>query len=432
MSSSNEPLSAAAPGLSLAEPYALGLFFLGVAVLAAIGALTHQGNRAFSASLIYLVLGILAAIGIQVLGLDWIDPIRDAGLLERVSELVVVVALFGTGLKLDRKLAFREWRVVIALLVVAMPLTIAAVALLASELLGLSIGAALILGAVLAPTDPVLAGDVGVGPPDEDETERDANFALTGEAGLNDGLAYPFLLLGVLFASGEFEGLTTWVLEDVAYKILIGVLLGAVMGYGIAGLGVRLRDRRFLSDHFDGWAAIAAVLLIYGACEALSGYGFIAAFVGGLAFRRYERSHDYNQGVHDGAQTVEHFGELALVLTLGSMLSLEGLLQIGPLAWVLALGLLFVIRPIAVFAASLRSGIPFREKAFIAWFGVRGIGSIYYAAAVIGLGALTPAENLTVFWTMALCVVLSIVLHGITATPLERLLLNRPARASSE
>ena len=185
-------LVAAEKGFSFADPYAIGILFCGVAVVAAIGALSHQHERAFSASLIYLGLGVGSAVVIQLSGVGWLDPISDAELLERVSELAIVIALFATGLKLDRPLTWQSWSGVTRLLVIAMPLTIGAVAVFGIGVMGLSVGAALVLGAILAPTDPVLAGDVGVGPPG-DEDEREPNFSLTGEAGLNDGLAFPFL-----------------------------------------------------------------------------------------------------------------------------------------------------------------------------------------------------------------------------------------------
>ena len=165
-------------------------------------ALSHQHERAFSASLIYLGLGIGAAAVIDLLDVAWLHPIEDAELLEAVSELAIVIALFGTGLKLDRAIGLRSWSIVWRLLGVAMPLTIGAVALFGVHAMGLPLGVALMLGAILAPTDPVLAGDVGVGPPGE-EDEREPNFSLTGEAGLNDGLAFPFLFLGVFVATRD-------------------------------------------------------------------------------------------------------------------------------------------------------------------------------------------------------------------------------------
>ncbi len=411
---------AAGPGLSFGEPYVLGLLFGGIAVFAAVGALSHQNDRAFSASLVYLGFGLAAAVALEVLGIGWLDPLADASVYEKAAELAVVVALFGTGLKLDRELRLASWSRVGRLLLIAMPLTIAIIAVFGTQVMGLGIGAALVLAAALAPTDRVLAGDVGVGPPG-DEDEREPSFSITGEAGLNDGLAYPFVLLGIILAGREPAGwFGDWLLQDVVYKVVVGIALGAALGYGIAAAAVRLRDRHLLSHDLDGWLALAAVLLIYGATEIVSGYGFLAAFAGGIAFRRYEHGHEYNRRVHAGAETVEKFGELALILLLGASVTIAGVQAPGWSGWLLAPALLLVVRPASVMAALTRTQLPYRERAFVAWFGVRGIGSLYYVAVAIGAGVLSDTEATTVFWTTTVCVIASIFVHGTTATHLSR------------
>jgi sodium/hydrogen antiporter len=328
-----------------------------------------------------------------------------------------VVALFATGLKLERELSFRGWRNVARLLLVAMPLTIGAIALFGSLVMGLSLGAAIALGACLAPTDPVLAGDIGVGPPG-DEEEREPNFSITGEAGLNDCLACPFLLLGVAIAEGD--DLVEWALADIVYGIVAGIAIGGVLGYGIAALTVRLRDRELLAHELDGWVAIGAVAVIYGATEIAGAYGFLAAFAGGIGFRRYEHTHERNRGVHDGAEIVEDVAELALILVLGSCFTLTGLGEPGVSGWMLVPLLLLVIRPAAVLLSLVRTRESLRERAFVGWFGVRGIGSLFYASVVIGLGAFSEGETRAIFWTVAVVVLVSIAVHGISATPLTR------------
>ena len=407
-------------GFSFADAFAIAVAFVGIAVFAAIGALSHEHERAFSASIFYLGFGLIAAAGIHVMGIRWLDPFADSTFFEHATELAVVVALFATGLKLERELTFRGWRNVARLLLVAMPLTIGAIALFGSLVMGLSLGAAIALGACLAPTDPVLAGDIGVGPPG-DEEEREPNFSITGEAGLNDGLAYPFVLLGLVLAGSESSGwFGDWLLQDVVYKIVVGVLVGVALGYALAAAAVWLRDRQFLSPALDGWLAIGAVLLIYSATEIVSAYGFLAAFAGGVAFRRYEHGHEYNRRVHDGAEHVEKFGELALILLLGSTVTVAGLQAPGWSGWLLAPLLLLLIRPVSVAIALLRTDLAPRERAFTAWFGVRGIGSLYYVAVALGAGVFSDGEASVLFWTVAVCVVASIVVHGISATPLSR------------
>lgn len=418
---------AADPGFSFADAYALGLLFAGAALLAAVGALSHQHDRAFSAAVVYLLLGAVASLTLAVMGVDLLDPLNDHELMERVAEFAVIVALFAAGLKLDRPIDWAGWRSVVPLLAVAMPLTIGAVALFGTQVMGLSLGAALILGGVLAPTDPVLASDVQVGPPGEGG-ESEPRFALTAEAGLNDGLAFPFVFLGVFVAA---EGGTSWVGEwlaaDVLYAIVAGTLTGAVGGRAVAAFVHWLRARGWLLEEFDGWLAIATVLLVYGLTELIGAYGFLAAFAGGLSFRRYEAHHDqrYIGRVHGGIQTVEKFSELALLLLLGSTVTLAGLSEPGLGGWLLVVVLLLVIRPLAVIVALLGSPASRAERSFIAFFGIRGIGSFYYVAVAIGTGAMSAAEASVVYWTVLACVGASIVLHGVTATPATARLMER-------
>ena len=347
------------------------------------------------------------------------DPVRDAELLAHVTELAVVIALFSTGLKVERRLAWREWSTVTRLLVVGMPAFIALAALFGAGVMGLSWGAAIVLAGALAPTDPVLAGDIGVGPPGDDEEEHEPHFGVSAEAGFNDGLAYPFVLLGIAVAAGDRAA--SWLAWDVAYGVLGGVLLGAGLGYGIAALVSRLRERELLIDALDGWVGVAATLLIFGIAETVSTYGFLAVFAGGLAFHRYEHDHVLNARVHNGAEIVEKFGELAVILLLGSMLTLDGLGAPGWAGWGLALLVVFVLRPVTVNLALLGSRLQRPgERAFLAWFGVRGVGTLFYVAAATGLGALSGEEARTITWTAVAVVIVSIVLHGITAGPLNR------------
>jgi NhaP-type Na+/H+ or K+/H+ antiporter len=420
---------AAERGFSFADEYVAGLLFIGIAVFAAIGALSHERERAFSASLVYLALGVGAAVAVEALGIAWLDPLADAEVIEHVAEAAVIIALFATGLKLDRPLDWGSWGGVARLLAVAMPLTIAGVAVFGTAVMGLSLGAAITLGAILAPTDPVLAGDIGVGPPG-DEEEHEPNFSITGEAGLNDGLAFPFLFLGLFVVDpGGTSWLGDWLAADVVYAIAVGIGVGALVGYGSAGLAVWLRERDLFAQVFDGWLAIPVVLVIYGLTELAGAYGFIAAFVGGIAFRRYERGHEYNRRVHEGAEVAEKFGELAAVLMLGSMISIAGLGAPGAEGWLLVPVLLLAIRPLAVVASFAGSRLPAGERAFVAWFGVRGIGSLYYAAVAVASGYLSGAEAELVAWTAIAAVAVSIVVHGITATPLSRRLLPAEAQA---
>jgi len=411
---------AAGPGLSVPDLYVVGLLFLGVAVAAGVAALSHEHDRAFSASLIYLAFGACAAVVIALFDLHWLDPVDDASVVERLAEFAVIVALFSTGLKLDRDLSWSGWSSVVRLLAIAMPLTIIAVAAFGAAIMGLSVAAAIVLAAALAPTDPVLAGDIGVGPPGE-EDEREPNFAVTAEAGLNDGLAFPFVILGLFVAAhADRSWVAEWVLADLLYAVVVGLGLGAAIGYGLGAVAVRLRRHDLLAPEYDGWLAIPAVLIVYGLTEIANGYGFLAAFAGGLAFRRYESDHELNARVHVGAEVAEKFAELSIVLLLGSMVTISGLAQPGWSGWLLVPLLLLVVRPLAVLVSLLGSGQPRGERLFLAWFGVRGIGSLYYVAFAVSVGTLGAENDVEVVWTAIACVLCSIVAHGVSGAPFAR------------
>lgn len=411
---------AAAEGYSAGEPYAIGLLFGGLALLAAIIVIPRQREQAFTTAIVYLVFGAVASTGLHVLGVDLLDPLDDAQLIERLTEIAVIVALFSAGLKLDRQLSWRGWRSAAVLLGVVMPLTIGAVVLLGMGLLGLSLGAAVVLGGALAPTDPVLADDVQVGPPGEEE-EPEPKFALTAEAGFNDGLAFPFVLLGIFIAGeGGTDWIAEWLIADVVYAIGLGLLLGGVVGRGLAIAVSRLHARGILVPQLDGWLALAAVLVLYGLTELVGAYGFLAAFAGGLAFRRHERHHDFHGRVHAGARNIEQFAELTTILVLGSTVTLAGLQAPGLAGWALIVLVLVAVRPLSTVAALAPLRLPLSERAFIGWFGIRGVGSFYYVAVAVGSGALASGEAELVYWTVVACTGASIILHGVTATPVVR------------
>jgi len=276
----------------------------------------------------------------------------------------------------------------------------------------------------------VLAGDIGVGPPG-DEDEHEPNFALTSEAGLNDGLAFPFVLAAIYMAGQDGGGwFAEWLAADVVYAIGGGIAIGAAVGLVAAGSVKRLRDRELLAPALDGYHALATVLVIYGLAEVAGTYGFLAAFAGGLAFRRYEVDHAVNNSVHEGAELAEKLLELSVILLLGSLLTTTGLGLPGWEGWLLATLVIVAVRPLACAVALAGSQLERpSEHIFVAWFGVRGVGSLFYVAAAVHTGALAGDERDLLVWTVIACVLLSIVVHGVTAGPsTRRLLRQRPSR----
>jgi NhaP-type Na+/H+ or K+/H+ antiporter len=343
-----------------------------------------------------------------------LDPRTTAPVWERVSELAVIVALFGTGLRIDNLTDYRRWQPTVRLLLVAMPLTIFAIALLGYWLAGMTLAGALLLGAVLAPTDPVLAGDVQVGPPTEGG-EHPVRFTLTTEAGLNDGLAFPFVYLGLIVAAEGFAAsdlLTEWLARDVLYRITVGVAAGAAVGWLLGKILFVCPRGNPLADTASGVLALAGVLVSYGAAELVEGYGFIAAFVAGLALRRAEEGHDFHGRLHSFSEAIEHALTALLLLLVGGVL---------PLLWreldwahvAIACLLVLLVRPIAGWISLFGTDLCGRERAVAAFYGVRGIGSIYYLGYATGHMDFVNEGQL---WaTIALTILVSTVVHGLTA-----------------
>jgi sodium/hydrogen antiporter len=378
-------------------------------------------RRPLSMPIAFLALGML--VFALPFGLPDADPLAHPKVTEHLTEIGVIVALMGAGLKIDRPLSRRGWASTWRLLAIAMPVSIAAMALLGWWWAGLVPATALLLGAALAPTDPVLASDVQVGEPtDEEDSEDEVRFALTSEAGLNDGLAFPFVYAAIAMAG--VSGLSwagEWAWRDLVYKLVAGIVAGLLVGKLLGRLFFRARRESLrLARHSEGFLALAATFLAYGVAEVAHGYGFLAVFVAARAIRAAERSHEYHQVLHDFAEQTERLLTVLLLLLFGGAV-VGGLLQ--PLTWPAALAglaLIFVIRPLSGFL-SLR-GAPGRtaEHWVIAAFGIRGIGSFYYLSYALTHAAFPGAD--LVWATIGFVVLVSVVLHGVAVTPVMRLL----------
>ncbi len=342
------------------------------------------------------------------------DPLSYPVAWELIAEMCVIIGLFGTGLRIDRLVGYAQWRPTIRLLAVAMPLTIAALALFGWAFAGMTLAGALLLGAILAPTDPVLAGDVQVGPPQEGG-EHPVRYALTTEAGLNDGLAFPFVHLGLLVAAaGAFTPALfgEWMARDVVWRIAVGTAGGMVTGWLLGKIMFAWPRVNALSRTQSGVIAFAGVLVAYGGTELAEGYGFIAAFVSGVVLRRQETHDRFHKRLHDFSESLEHSLTAVLLVALGA--ALPGLLP--HLDWqhaAIGLALVFVIRPLIAWASLLGSGIAGRERLVIAFYAVRGIGSVYYLA--YATHSIELADEAALWATVAFTVILSTVVHGLTA-----------------
>lgn len=300
-----------------------------------------------------------------------------------------------------------------------MPLTILAIAAITHFLLGLSIAAAILLGAALAPTDPVLASDVQVGPPGSGE-EDEVRFALTSEAGLNDGLSFPFIHLAIglaLWQAGQPFSLDEWFLVDVLWRIAAGAGAGWLTGWTLAMMIFRLPQRSRLSRTGDGFVALGATCLAYGLTELAHGYGFIAVFVAALALRSVERHHQYHDDMHNFTEQIERLLMMLLLFCFGLALAKGAIFT--NLSWQVVLAavvILLFIRPATTWLSLLGISRPKSERAVIAFFGIRGIGSIYYLAYAFGRTEFDHAR--TLWQTLFLVILGSVLIHGLTVTPI--------------
>lgn len=411
-------------------PASTSFLIVGLALLVAV-ALPNLIDR-LPISTPMILVGVGALVGVLPFS-DGVAlfPKDHPQVTEHLAELTVIVALMGVGLALDRPLnlfrwrSWRAWGLAWRLVVVAMPLCIAGVALLGWGLLGLAPAAALLLGAALAPTDPVLASDVEVEGPDvqsdadEIDESDEPRFALSSEAGLNDGLAFPFVHAAILLSTAG--GVAGWGLMWVGWyligKVLIGVAVGFAVGWllGLAAFRAPHRGLR-AAENREPLLAVAAIFVTYGLAELVGGYGFLSVFAAALTLRASERNHDYHELMHQFVQRLERLLTLLLLLFLGFSVS-NGLLEYADWrSFVIAGSLVFVFRPFFGWLSLLGSPqLAREERAAVAFFGVRGIGSIYYIAYAATHG---DFDSIDWLWaTVVLAVVTSVVVHGIAATP---------------
>ena len=400
--------------------YILLLTGFGVVVLLTAWLPMMLKEMPLSLPIVCVGIGALAAGNLELPGLAP-HPQQHLKATERLTEAVVIVALMGAGLKLDRSLRWAKAVLTWRLLIVAMPLTIALIALLGSALLGLGTAAALLLGASLAPTDPVLASDVQVGPPRSGE-EDEVRFTLTAEAGLNDGLAFPFVNLAIALAAASQTGepwLLRWLTVDVLWKLACGVAVGGVVGRVLGWLTFRLPNRAKLSRTGDGFVALGITAVAYGLTELAHGYGFLAVFCAAASFRTVEQNHAYHEKLHEFIEQLERLLMMILLVLFGGAISSGNLLGTMDGAVVLfALLVLFVVRPVCGWISLAGLARPPGERGAISFFGVRGLGSAYYLAYGLGHAGFEQPERL---WTAAgLVVLVSIVIHGVAVTPVMR------------
>ena len=377
-----------------------------------------KGARFINVPLLYSLL----AVGLfsLVTNLPKLDPISQQGhtvATEYVTELIVILSLAGAGLAIDRRFHWKAWESTIRLLCVSMPICIAGAAILGHLIFGLSLADSVLLGACLAPTDPVMAHSVQVGPPNKGG-EDPVRFGLTTEAGLNDGLAFPFVYLAIRLAehNGTFGSwLVGWTAYDFAYRVVMGAAVGVGIGWLLAQYAFRVSDETVREDTREGLFVVSSIFLAYGIGEALHGYGFLAVFAAAVSSRQnIEKHHDYYAKPYQFATQLERIFAGLLLIALGGFVARANMDLLTWQNFAFAALFMLLVRPISGQIALAGMKLNWLERSAIAFLGIRGFGSFYYLAY-----AQTHAtfENVSVLWSvMTLTVLLSLLIHGNSAT----------------
>lgn len=393
----------------------------------------------FTSAIVYLAVGLIA--GPTFLNAYHFNPLKQSGLLETLTEVAVLISLFAAGVKMPLPFTLLRWRTPILLAFVSMSATVGLITVFAYYALGLPLGAAVLLGAIVAPTDPVLATDVQIRHPGDRDRLR---FYLTCEAGMNDGTAFPFVMLGLgllgLHDLGE-SGLQ-WALVDVIWATTGGIIIGVALGSALARLTWKLRNGPLKHDLLDDFLGLGLIAVAYGVSELVSAWGFLAVFFAAVALRQTELklsgrladTPDELQSdvlpLSDPAQDIlvstvsersllfkehlERLSEMVLILLVG------GTLFIDSWSWQavgLAFFLFLVARPVSVLVGLSFSRTSWRIRGLAGWFGVRGIGSLYYLMYAIQHG-LPEDLALKLIHITLIVITLSILVHGISVKPL--------------
>lgn len=398
----------------MADPYIIRLLALGLLLL---GVTVFSGwikRLPLSFALIYLIVGfLLGPYGVQLIQME-----PNAKVLERLSEFVVIVSLFSCGLKMNRPLRLWAWQITARLIGFLMPISIAGTALVGHFLLNLQWGAAMLLGAILSPTDPVLASEVQIAHSDDKDELR---FGLTSEGGLNDALAFPFVYFGLYWLGDRNlnRWIHDWLVVDLIWAIAAGIAMGILVGKSIVWIDRTLQQFRPVDELMEDFIALSTIFIAYSVTELLNGYGFLAVFVAGISVRQSYRAVEKTLSQLRLTERLEKLMEVATLLILGSLLQIEPILRYANETLLVAGLLIFAIRPAGAWVSTIGACFHPAKRFLLGWFGIRGVGSLYYLTYALSHG-LSGAMAEKIAWIVFLTMLISTVLHGISATPLMK------------
>jgi sodium/hydrogen antiporter len=411
----------------MVDVYIIDLFVIGLLLLAVTLGSGWISRLPLSFALIYLVVGIfLGPYGFGLIELRRSGTF-NAELLERITEFVVIVSVFSCGLKIVRPLNFRDWDITIRLIGLLMPISIFAIAVVGKLFLGMDWGEAVLFGAILAPTDPVLASEVQL---TDTHDEDELRFGLTSEGGLNDALAFPFVYFGIhaLKDNNWNNWLKDWILVDLIWAIASGIVMGFVVAKAVVWIDKKVQKRRAVDDVMEDFVAISTILLTYSLTEFVNGYGFLAVFVAGLVVQRsYKRNPEKPLAQLHFIERIEKLMEVGTILLLGSILLFKPMLTYATQSLLVVVLLFLVIRPVGTWISTIGKRSPNlrhrkmekQTRWLMGWFGIRGVGSLYYLAYAFGNG-LKGELGEQIGWITYTIIVVSVIVHGVSSTPLMK------------
>jgi NhaP-type Na+/H+ or K+/H+ antiporter len=377
----------------------LGLVLVGGALLSG---LAHRSLLSLTA--LFVLVGFALGQG----GLDVLDIDPRSTFVADLALVALIVILFRDGLEVEAEMLQRAWHLPLRKLVVGMPITALVVALATKALTDLSWTEAFLLGALLSPTDPVLSSSVVTNP----RVPRIVRHSLNLESGLNDGLALPpvLALLAALSASGEDFTWWRFVLQDVTLGVLYGVVIGLLASVVLP----RPRGlRETVTPHARAMYALGVAFATYGVTTLRPhGNGIIAVFVCAIVLGI--RRPDVRQCFEARAEDLIEVVKLGIFVVFGSLLTFHGLFGDGWAAVAIVAVTLLVARPVAIWIALAGTRLDAATKAFMAWFGPKGVATMTFSLLVLSKGI---AEGSRIFNLAALCVLVSIVAHGLSDTP---------------
>jgi sodium/hydrogen antiporter len=408
----------------MVDAYILNLLFIGLVLLLVTLGSGIISRLPLSFALIYLVLGVL--VGPYGLGLIKLrqEGVFNAEILERITEFVVIVSVFSCGLKIVRPLNFKNWHITTRLIVFLMPISIFGLAVVGKFLLGMNWGEAILLGAILAPTDPVLASEVQL----TDTTDQDElRFGLTSEGGLNDALAFPFVYFGIYTLKDDNwnNWFQQWVAVDLIWAIASGIFMGILVAKAIVWIEKRMTKRHHADELMEDFVAISTILITYSLTEIVNGYGFLAVFVAGLVVQRSYKNSEKPLQQLEFVEQIEKLAEVGTILILGSILLFKPMLDYAYQSLLVIVFLFFVIRPVGAWVSTIgkrslnshNRKMDLATRGLFGWFGIRGVGSLYYLAYAFGNG-LKGELGEQIGWITYTTIVISVIIHGVSSTPL--------------